>query len=359
MRIPFLQRRVFRWTVIPIAILAAVWFWLTPSEPAGAVVSADGKLEISPGRGIASFQNSTEQTLRFKIKNRSQSKISIQSIDSSCGCTVVEAPKSGSLESKGEIELRVHVTVPPQGTRQSRVTLRTLNGVYQIPIDLEGKPITVPLVSSFADRVEIRATGHGQQVRRQLNLIAIEKAGTAPWIKGVGSSNPNIRVEIESPTEARGSDGTVRRQYPLAIVATSPDKDQPSESGWLTPIVDGPSPAGSSHRCFVVVQSVSPIRAVPSEVLFAIHASEDLPHEKTVHLLFEPSNPVAPTLVKSNVSWLDAELMETDSDRVIKLKVTLRSTPPDIGDQVIRSEITISTGLPELPTFLLPVTVSR
>lgn len=359
MRIPFLQWRILRWSAMSIAILAAVWFWLTPSEPAGAVVSADGKLEISPGRGVASFQNSTEQTLRFKIKNRSQSKISIQSIDSSCGCTVVEAPKSGSLESKGEIELRVHVTVPPQGTRQSHVTLRTLDGAYQIPIDLEGKPITVPLVSNFTDRVEIRATGHGQQVRRQLNLVAIEKAGTEPWIRGISSSNTNIRVEVESPKETLGRDGTVRRQYPLTIVATSPDHDQPSESGWLTPLVDGPSPAGSSHRCFVVVQSVSPVRAVPSEVLFTISASEDLPSEKTVHLLFESPNSVAPTLAKSNASWLDAELMESDSNRVCKLKVILRNTPSEIGDQVVRSEITISTGLPELPTFTLPVTVSR
>lgn len=342
-----------------IACLTAGLLLMRLGSVSHSSITDDGKFAISPRNATLTSQSDESSRLKISIQILANTEVVIEKVGSSCGCTIVQPTTGRNLAAGAKTELMIQARIPSTGSQKSLVYFIAQGRRYEIPLTLEGPPETVPRLLDFPKNIEL--VGYGDQhpvVSRLIEFGTIEKANSPTWIQGVTSSDGEIAAKLEMYREDKVKDLTaVRRNYRVSVSAKAPGTNDPTKISRIALQCGTLSHQIQPAACAITIKTLATVRLVPSELVFTVPDSKELPVERTVLVVYE--NDVSePLLVENmNPSFFDASIQDMESRRIRQVKVRLVSIPILDSDQAKRFEITLKPGIPEMEMLKLPVWV--
>ncbi|GEM_PF-6357866 len=182
---------------------------LVQFRPRGPLLIVDDPVrKLPPSRG-----NKASPKVAFHVSNGGTAPLHIERILSSCGCTVIDAPKTVLKPNESSV-LRVAAVRPMAGGPSTvTVTIKSdsrIDPVKQLRITGFAER-TPPFVANTSQRVFIS----GASASTDFWVETIEAPSSAPWLDDVSSSLPFARIERLAVKESSYKDGFVRRTYSL------------------------------------------------------------------------------------------------------------------------------------------------
>jgi len=236
--------------------------------------------QIPPSEG----DNRTPHVV-FAIENAGSSLLHIKRITTSCGCTMIEAPKS--VLEPGE-RSSIHVTgVRPAVGAPATVTVTVLSDSRDEPI--KKLQITgysekgAPYVFSCSELVALDDVRENDRVQ-EFWIRTIEKERVPPWIVACDSTLPFVHISLKGQKTEIYREGFVQRTYFLqARIAVLPEPGEyrgfvalPDSSDLSVPVlVQVPHPIKSSPRALFA--SVSPDKSATFQLMVASTTGQPLP----------------------------------------------------------------------------------
>lgn len=220
-------------------------------------------VEAVPARQsiVATTQKST-QVATFELINRSKEEISIQSVTTTCGCSLARPLSRSSLTAGSRIQVEMEVTPPVQGKREVQVVVafRSAQGIGHLVthLDLVGSAHSDEQIARMPTHLEMRSYG-AMHLSQEFQIESIELASDEPWLERLESTQLVFRPSIVSSTVRTRTDGRCERTYTCRI-----------DANWTPELIETSPITGISGELQLVFrrevdQPVRPIRVITSQ----------------------------------------------------------------------------------------------
>lgn len=308
-----------------LAVVACNWLIGTQRNPP-AVSLENSTLGIVADPPMATLEGMPPDTagkVRFTLKNVSGRAIRVQSVGTTCGCSVAEPMKNPVIRPGQTESLIVAATPPLFGNRVVHVTLKLVEEgttgreeASRLELNLKGKPLAATRVFEHPGTVEITGTS-AQVVDRQIYIRTVEENAESPWITGLSSTSPRIRARIISSQGQSSPDGEFQRTYVCQLTAEIP-QDPVEILAARIRLMSGASAADDSSTFHVVVRRRDPFAAFPAVLRIPQTANEEILRSVIVQAV-DPGSLQRLEISRKpkglSVEWLADE--EPDSRRLI------------------------------------------
>lgn len=301
--------------------------------------------------------------IELRLTNRARSMAEIQSVRTSCGCTIADDPSQTVLQPGETATLRVKASLPKYGVKQSTVTITSsIEGKTEqvgVPLVLRGDEPESPYVEIIPERIELRSAGTTGAVEREFQIQTVEADSEEPWILGMKSSLPQLKTEIIAVKQQSRRGRSIVREYQVRVTADARSGSDQPLSGWLT--VAGKTDATrESSPVFVKVEPTQLLTLSPSRLVFTKSDMETGSATRTVVMTTTEAGRDAP-VVSVTDSWISSLIVPTSEAHVSLLKV--RVTFPGEGSasesSLIQTDLAVSLAGNEKALLRLPVIVQR
>ena len=294
-------------------------------------------------------------TLRFVLRNEGGQPVKIRDASSSCGCatprieTMVVAPGE-------ECPVLVDATPLPVGEQDATVTLTTdsdLTPTLTLTATMRGYAKPPFLLQAGGDMTYLGEAGSDQE--RGITVITVEPEGESrePIIE-----NPNDFLEVGKPkavTAAYTTPGVDFTTYTYRVTLRGP-LPEGRYSGEVT-VID-PWDDSRRERLRVVSESVSDIRAIPSQLAITAEAANDPDGTNFIVVLKDEGD--APAVVElSEALGASAEARPVSEERngaLVRFNLRPKSgstLPPG------KHSITVRPKQPSVERLVIPVVVAE
>jgi len=266
-----------------LAVVACIWLVGTQRNPPAASLE-NSTLGIVADPAMATLEGMPPDTagkVRFTLKNVSGRAVRVQSVGTTCGCSVAEPMKNPVIRPGKTESLIVAATPPLFGNRVVHVTLKLVEEgatgreeALRLELNLTGKPLAATRVFEIPGTVEITGTS-AQVVDRQIYIRTVEENAESPWITGLSSASPRIKARILSSQGQSSPDGGFQRTYVCQLTA-----EIPQDSGEILAarirLMSGASTADDSSTFHVVVRRRAPFAVFPAVLRIPQTANEEI-----------------------------------------------------------------------------------
>lgn len=270
------------WTIVLSMSLVCGGFWIFKQQRKTAVAtnSTLGVVATPQTVTVEGLPQGSAAKVQFTLKNVSQRTIRVQSVGTSCGCSVAE-PMTDEIIRPGRTEfLFISATPPPFGNRNVQVALKLVDledasheATIRLAMNLKGPPLAAKRVYELPTTVEMRATSVTETVR-QFQFKTVEENSEGAWITGLSSTSSQINAEIvDCKSEVRPGGG-IQRTYSCRLTAVVPQKADEILAGTIR-LMSGASAADESAAFRVVVRRCVPLESFPSVLKIAANTSSE------------------------------------------------------------------------------------
>lgn len=294
--------------------------------------------------------------VQLTLRNPSRQPLRLLGIDASCGCTVIDAPKTAFVAAGSEIAFTVRGTPPGVGEKHASIRIRTdspSHPVIHVPVVLMGRELEVPFVTSMPDRLDLKTTRQ-QPSAHEFSIRTLEPAGTPPWIDIPVASDAKFDVErITVSTEPdKAVPDVVRRSYTFRLNAPA----ILNEVLHTLRLQFASRPSSGKLRSIPVTYRLVPaVRAVPDELFFRSSEGDGAVKRTIVFQALDDSKAIAIHSHPIEKDWLrvgDVEPGMVGSSFAGRVLVQL--VPEQLagkGEATLR----FSTDHPDCPTICVRV----
>lgn len=289
------------YTVLPVLLAGCFHQASHPREDANYVSIEPQHVfaHIGDGGGVT-------RVVPVTIKNNSNHVIQIETIETSCGCTVVENWPKGPISPLAESKFDVSVSLPDFGRKSSqlKITFVEDSAPHTIVFDLHGKSPEVPRLKAPLQRVSLKWTSISEDIDRRFAFQTLEKKSSVPWLCGVWTDVEWMNAELTLSSERESKyDGLVERAYMLNVKCRWP-LSLPGTSG-ISKIFFEVSHAEPAVDPWVMDAVLVPrVRSIPSRL---VYSPSSIPCEFRVLLISEPP------LVVENVRFAERTGMTVEA----------------------------------------------
>jgi hypothetical protein len=231
-----------------------------------ACTSQPGSIEVEPSHLTVKYRpDANEQQFNVCLTNRGADNITVQTIRSSCGCTVAGLLVPQTLHAGGSTQLSLVISPPVFGTSEATVSIVTdspTTPLYTINISLEGDTADVPRVTMQTPRMELAGLRPGELLDGELEVHTLERESPV-WIHGL-SCPGNFEWSLREPVESVSlGGGVVERVYFFRIRVECPETN--SLTSQLFPLTDSNQRASDRTTVFVASRR-RPLSVVPGKI---------------------------------------------------------------------------------------------
>jgi hypothetical protein len=287
-----------------------------------------------------------KREVSVEVVNTGRSAIAVTGVHSSCDCTVAGPVPEHPLAPGERFGLKLDVTLPYYGTKQTDVIVLTEPAGVQpaiLVLQMHGRTVHTPLVSIVPGPAQLMANRPGEIVEHLFEVETLEAIDSDPWLTGMQADHHGARVELVGIDIVRENPAaqTLARRYEFLLQVRAPADERQVEAFSLTEQGSMPS-VGRVQLYRVRVSCVPPVRAVPEEVLLTIDDDTVFPLTRTLELV--PSDDQQ-ELTISDLSltseWLTARVLAEAADAgagsgtgsPLRMEVSLQS-PPDAPGEI-------------------------
>jgi hypothetical protein len=326
---PSLQRRsrLPLWVGVALIVAgAAAYCWqLRPPayrltvDPVRLTLSAD---DDPTGREL-------KREVSVEVVNTGRSAIAVTGVHTSCDCTIAGPVPDHALAPGERFALKLDVTLPYYGTKQTDVIVLTEPAGVKpaiLVLDMHGRTVHTPLVSIVSGPAQLMGSRPGELIEHLFEVETLEAIDSDPWLTGMQADHPQARVELvgihiewENPAAQ-----TLGRRYEFLLQVPAPADECQVEAFTLTEQGRVPS-VGRVQPYRVRVSCVPPMRAVPEEVLLTIDDETVFPLTRTLELVpSDDQQPVTISDLSLTSEWLTAEVLSEANDTATSSEISGR-----------------------------------
>lgn len=357
-RNPVRPRRMFAIATISFAVIAAL---CAGTKLWTADKSLPSSFSILPPRAEVArikVDDPSDVMIQFRFVNRGRRPIEIQSVKTSCGCTVAGDPSKWILKPRDDATLDIRATLPIHGEKLATLTVTVSDGESQailVPIVLRGVEPKPPFVDEAPERLELRPSSDDDELRREFDIVTVESDSDEPWITGFDSTMPLIRTEIVDCIINRNRGSAISRQYKVVLTADAKTLNNDPVGAWLSVVSRTPA-VSQTKRIFVMIAPKTGLQVSPARVFFS-HA--DIARgvvERNVVLTDGDADNSELVVLPAEESWLSASVVGSPQKNIHLLKVRV-NPPASVGSQFLQADLTIQVEGTNERQIRLPVTV--
>lgn len=324
-------------TVVLSAILAGCGF--NDSRSADAASSRPGAraavawdpplLELT-----ATSDASPVRVIDCKLINHSDADVRILAVRANCTCTIAEPLERTVLKPREAVWLRLKVSFPAHGTRQSTVNL-TVDppGVEapQLRLVLHGPERPVPYIEAAPEQLRLVGTRPGETVSQGFQIGAVESSRSDPWILGASATAGGVEVELVGVLSENISIDRVRRSYQFRMTGRVPnDVDAPERISVALSTSSGEQPDGAPPSIPASLVTLPLARAVPTQIALSGPELSRGAITRRVMIVVEDAEDYVVTPPTDLPAWITvAPLNELSSKRVRLFEVRISEPPLD------------------------------
>jgi hypothetical protein len=158
------------------------------------------------------------RTATLQLRNVGRTPLRIVGVETTCGCTVVDELPQRPIPVRGEVTLKVNVSLPDGGTKNTRLAIDyagAASGRVVVPLELHGRRPNLPFARFRETGISLPITDRSQPVVRRLAIETVEQAGEPP-------------VDCRTPTAGWLVDGSPARRTRSAAGRFGPGHSQVS-----------------------------------------------------------------------------------------------------------------------------------
>lgn len=307
----------------------------TDASPTAA--SSLGIIATPQSTKVEGLPKGTSSRVQFTLKNAGKRTVRVQTISTSCGCSVAEPMANQTIRPGKSESLFISATPPPVGNRIVHISLKLVDlddasrdETIRLELNLIGQALAPLRVYELPTVVEM-AEASGQVVR-QLEFKTVEENANPAWITGVSSTSNQISAEILDSVATVRQGGGVQRTYSLRLTAEVPQREE-IVAGTIR-LMSGSSAVDDSAAIRVIVRRRVPFEAFPSVIRLPINTVE----ETTRSVIIQAADiadveslwrlEVSDTPNQIDVKWLPEEERSLRRLRVKILSGHRNSLPP-------------------------------
>lgn len=286
-----------------------------------------------------------ETVTTFELRNVGGKQLSIENVQSSCGCTVAELAQASLAPGEG-IRFPVRVSRPPIGRQESIVSIFT-NATDSGRVDLQIVCWASDNTSRIVHISPARVFFPIDSVQQTVEVSALERP-QEQTVRGLRSSTGWLKTKLVRTKDQAATKGFVQRTYTFQCVFENPSPGH--QLAELTVLSDGPAPGRK-----VPVEAVirGPVDVNPDR-LFARIQGDSLP---SWTISVEPNKDgVQIRDVGADCDWLTVESpsVVTSSEGPSKYVVRVVRDP---GRTLSKANVVLRTNGATHPVFNIPVVV--
>jgi hypothetical protein len=350
----------YRWFAVgSVACTVTVAFYFAIPQNASDA-NMDQGVEVHPSQIVVEPGKNepvTSRVVTFSILNRDSKRVTIESLQSSCGCTVAGPLAITELLPGQSVTVPLTVEVPSGPDKKARVSIQTSSQRsphLTVELRIIGRPQSLPSIESIPPEIHVAGATAGDWVEHLLEFTTVEAKSNTPWLEGILDS-PGIQIrDWICETDAGPTTESTRRTYRGRVLVRIPDSVNRRE---LKRIEFTGSPDESAPRPSLVVSAILRplIRSVPPEL--AIHFDEGLtPIRRKILLVSSRPWSLPDQLPNSDAIHLNSETIDVDA--AIK-SVIIEIDPRWLAATEKVVQFTIPTSLAEQPIVSIPITIVR
>ena len=203
----------------------------------------------------------------LSLTNNSGRPVTLDRLESSCGCTVPELPRPAVVPAGGTLEVPLKISVPSGGTKVVLLTAVAGGEVAEARLSVLGRAADVPKIYDWGGELVVRRGENGLPERVAFAIDAIEEPGTPRWLAGVRVDGGPVLPVIDSEllTTGRTDNDVIRYRFELPLARVR-DGDSPRSSFTARPVAaEGRKPC--EERSAIVVRVREPFETVPPAVV--------------------------------------------------------------------------------------------
>ncbi len=212
----------------------------------------------------------TQDPVQVTIQNVGTTPFHILTLESSCGCTIVDGDIPAEVPARSAVQIPLKVSTSFWGTKQVNVTVTTdaeLIPVQVVSFSVNGLHIVAPYAAQNDYRFQVNVPSASVPASATFSIRTIEDKGTDLWLKGLTSTAKNVSVTVQKAGEHPVGNALVERQYDVSFLI--PDmRDSPGGRDFhLIPELSCPA-ARDDVRVMVSVKVTPPLEALPARLTF-------------------------------------------------------------------------------------------
>lgn len=352
------HRRMIVIGTVSFAVIAALWTVTTMWREAEALPSSFSILPAKVEVARHKLDDPSLVMVPFRFVNGGRRTVEVQSVKTSCGCTVAEDPSKWILKPRDEATLNIRVTLPIHGEKHATLTVTVSDGelqAIQVPIVLRGVEPRPPYVDDAPERLELRPSSDDGQLRREFEIVTVESDSDEPWITGFDSTMPLIRTEIVDCIRNRNRGSAISRQYKVVLTADTKALSNEPLGAWLSVVSRTPA-VSQTKRIFVMIAPKTGLQVSPARVFFSHADIAGGVVERNVVLTDGATDNSDVVVLPAGESWLSASVVGSPQKNIHLLKVRV-NPPASIGPQLLQADLTIQVEGNNERQIRLPVTV--
>ena len=309
-------------------------------------------LVLPPIELFIPFEANQPHVVDVKLDNPSDQDCRIESVTTSCGCTVPEF-SDNLIPARDTCSVQIRVS-SGVSSRRSVVTFKFDHSPeVRLPVQIEGQPLSPPFVRVWPnDGIRIDDSLFATTSDFTFRCKCLEIVGETPWI--TNATAEHTAVSIEAPTlisENTLNETGMYREYEFAGVVKWPDT-KTTEIASLVRLNVSTAPAVDLPVIRIVAKRTTAVIAIP-ESLFMRRETAERPGSRKIILRSKDEQDWRITSIGSNVDWISLSLGPEPRGDTKILVVSVEDAFLD--DDPKSGEIIIQLDHPDCSVLKVPV----
>lgn len=338
---------------LPIIACSFVIPWIaSDSDPLQVVEVQPSLLKVEPpidGRR-------TTCGAEFSVVNNESTPVTIESIQTSCGCTVAGPLDITELRPHQSVIVPLTISVPTGPEKRVRVSVHTTSlkrPKLVVELRIVGRSPSLPMIEFMHQEVHVTGTTAGEWVDQTLEFKTFEAESESNWLTGIAEI-PGIQIkEWNCKTDGDVAGVPAHKTYRCVISVQIPDSIDRADVKLIElKTID----ATESCPSFTITSKLYPlIRAVPPEIAIRLDEGQTLVRRRI--LLVSSQSWILPDLLPgSDAIDVTSEDINVESQNK-KITVLIDALRVDTSQKAYK--ICIPTGNSQQPMVSIPVTIVR
>jgi hypothetical protein len=311
-------------------------------------------------------ESTTPETRQIEARsvNRTNDRVRILGIDTSCGCTVVGKMDAMQIAPGATLRIPLSVTPPARGARTVSVRVRTDHPKKRLvtcEIQTVGYSDDLPKLVQLVSSIPLSGFQPGEALSERFAIRTLEEKNSRPWIEQLTADSTDVLLDSLPVVEERSMGGeAILRSYAYQVTVPCPERvNQIREHLLRLKFSRSPDPQSSPIRVKSFRKAI--VQLIP-EIVNVTVAVGDLPVERFVVMESEHVSDWSCRLASDLPQGVTIDFLESSEvpqDRSRRIRIHVDPARLDIGsDSVERFRLSFATSIPQQPTLELPVTVS-
>lgn len=213
----------------------------------------------------------SQEPIAVTILNAGSSPFHILTLESSCGCTIVDGDIPEQVSGRGEIQIPLKVSTSFPGKKQVNVTVTTdaeINPVQVVTFDVTGQRMAAPIATQKDYRFQVSVPSASDPATTAFSIRTFENEGTDNWLKGLTRTARDASITVQKTQERSIDSEFVERLYNVSFSVPDMEDFPDGKDFILTPELSCP-PARDDVRVMVSVKVNPPLEALPARLTFS------------------------------------------------------------------------------------------